>query len=196
MLLSKTLNPFADSSNFSFTALRDTTSPELDHLKVANAADPKVPASLQHAFYEGTEFLDEHKGTVEKIIEEQRANMDLPFDELYHAQKKVIQDVIDAEKALQEKVDSLPDPAKAGSLDMSRVTAEQRGELQEILDQLESPFIASQKRRKEAILDAKLKKVQAGSHTGAYKFDYSETTDLKQKLSQGLVTPKQSAQIK
>lgn len=70
MLLSKTLNPFADSSNFSFTALRDTTSPELDRLKVANAADPKVPASLQHAFYEGTEFLDEHKGTVEKIIEE------------------------------------------------------------------------------------------------------------------------------
>lgn len=55
--------------------------------------------------------------------------MDLPFDELYHAQKKVIQDVIDAEKALQEKVDSLPDPTKAYSIDMSRVTAEQRGEV-------------------------------------------------------------------
>jgi len=27
--------------------------------------------------------------------------MDLPFDELYHSQKKVIQDVIDAEKALK-----------------------------------------------------------------------------------------------
>lgn len=30
--------------------------------------------------------------------------MDMPFDELYHKQKKVIQDVIDAEKALEEKV--------------------------------------------------------------------------------------------
>ena len=36
--------------------------------------------------------------------------MDLPFDELYHSQKKVIQDVIDAEKALKSKLDSLTDP--------------------------------------------------------------------------------------
>ena len=27
--------------------------------------------------------------------------MDVPFDELYHAEKQVIQDVIDAEKALK-----------------------------------------------------------------------------------------------
>ena len=39
-------------------------------------------------------------------------------------------------------------------------------------------------------MDEKLRHVQAGSHSGAYKFDYSETTDLKQKLSQGLVTSK------
>ena len=29
--------------------------------------------------------------------------MDVPFDELYHAEKQVIQDVIDAEKALKAK---------------------------------------------------------------------------------------------
>ena len=36
--------------------------------------------------------------------------MDLPFDELYHKEKKVIQDVIEAEKALEEKLASLRDP--------------------------------------------------------------------------------------
>ena len=50
-LLTKTLNPFEDNYNFGVAALRDTTNPELDSLKVANAADPRIPASLQHLFY-------------------------------------------------------------------------------------------------------------------------------------------------
>ena len=37
--------------------------------------------------------------------------MDLPYDELYHRQKQVIAEVIEAEKALEEKMNSLPDPA-------------------------------------------------------------------------------------
>lgn len=122
--------------------------------------------------------------------------MDMPFDELYHKQKKVIQDVIDAEKALEEKIQSLPDPSDLYKLDTNKLTAEQRGEVASILDRFQSPFSVSQNRKKEALLDEKLKQIQDGSHTGAYKFDYSETADLKAKLAQGsMFSLKQERQI-
>ena len=54
--------------------------------------------------------------------------MDLPFDELYHKQKKVIQDVIDAEKALKTKVDSLVDPFDQFLIDPSKLTPQQHAE--------------------------------------------------------------------
>jgi len=74
---------------------------------VPNAADPRIAKSLQRMFYEGTEFLEENKPIIEGIINDAKDTLDTPFDEIYHAQKKVIQDVIDAEKALQDKLDTL-----------------------------------------------------------------------------------------
>ncbi len=50
--------------------------------------------------------------------------MDTPFDEIQHKQKKDIQDVIDAEKALQKKLDSLPDPGQNQTIDLSKASAE------------------------------------------------------------------------
>ena len=49
--------------------------------------------------------------------------MDLPYDELYHKQKQVIAEVIEAEKALEDKVNSLPDPAASKMLDISKLSA-------------------------------------------------------------------------
>ena len=126
-----------------------------------------------------------HQKTVDDIVEEQRANMNMPFDELYHKQKKVIQDVIDAEKALEDKVASLVDPADRYILDTNKLTTEQKGDAARVLERFQSPFSVSQRRRKEALLDEKLKQIQDGSHTGAYKFDYSETADLKAKIAAG-----------
>ena len=104
--------------------------------------------------------------------------MDVPFDELYHAEKQVIQDVIDAEKALKAKQDSLPHPMDNMKIDTSKLTSSERGSVQAILDKIDSPFSVSQRRRKEDLIDDRLREVKAGSHTGAYKFDYSETADL------------------
>lgn len=47
---------------------------------------------------------------------------------------------------------------------------------------MESPFTVSQRRKKEALIDEKLREIQSGSQVGAYKFDYSETADLQQKI--------------
>lgn len=75
-------------------------------------------------FYEGTEFLEENKPIIEGIINDAKDTLDTPFDEIYHAQKKVIQDVIDAEKALQDKVDSLKNPADHLDIDINKASAE------------------------------------------------------------------------
>jgi hypothetical protein len=72
----------------------------MDKFKHIHLADPRIPKSLQHLMYTGSKFLPENEETVQAIIDESRAEMDTPFDEIYHRQKKVIQDVIDTEKAL------------------------------------------------------------------------------------------------
>ena len=63
-------------------------------------------------------------------------------------------------------------------IDTSKLTSRERGSVQAILDKIDSPFSVSQRRRKEDLIDDRLREVKAGSHTGAYKFDYSETADL------------------
>ena len=121
--------------------------------------------------------------------------MDLPFDELYHGQKKVIQDVIDAEKALKSKLDSLTDPFDQFLIDQSKLTPDQLRDAQDALDRIQSPFSVSQRRRKEDLLDEKFRQIQDSDHFGAYKFDYSETADLKSQVKQGLITKKQANQL-
>ena len=69
-LLSQTLNPFESDYNFSVNQIANTTGPDMDNMKVAHAADPRIPASLQHLFYKGSELLDDAKPVVEKIIED------------------------------------------------------------------------------------------------------------------------------
>ncbi len=41
----------------------------------------------------------------------------MPFDELYHKEKKLVENVIKAEKALKEKERTLPDPMAHNTLD-------------------------------------------------------------------------------
>ena len=69
-------------------------------MKKANIPDPRIPGSLQKLMFRGSEFMPQHQEKIDSLIEDARENFDLPFDELYHKQKKVIQDVIEAEKAL------------------------------------------------------------------------------------------------
>lgn len=67
-LLSKTLNPFEKNYNFTDAQLKDTTGTNIDGLKVLNVPDPRIPASLQRIFYEGSEFLAETKPFIDDLI--------------------------------------------------------------------------------------------------------------------------------
>ena len=121
--------------------------------------------------------------------------MDLPFDELYHREKKVIQDVIEAEKALEAKLAGLRDPIEQDVIDESKLTPQQRKQYHDILDQFTSPFQTSVNQRKRAQLSEKLGNLQSQSETGAYCFEYSESSDIRSMLKQGLITGKTAQQM-
>ena len=140
--------------------------------------------------------MPENKKFVDKIIADARTEFNTPFDELYHAQKQVIQDVIEAEQALEKKLASLPDPAAAFRLDISKVTPEERSKVQDVLENFQSPFTVGQRRQREAMLSEKLKEVTAGSSPGSYKFDFSEGADLLNQIDRGMISAKQAKQMK
>ena len=48
-------------------------------------------------------------------VEELRNKFDMPFDELYHKEKKLIDQVIKAEKALKDKERTLANPLPANT---------------------------------------------------------------------------------
>ncbi len=49
---------------------------------------------------EGSDFKPESKAMLNEMIQDLRNKSDLPFDELYHKEKSLVQAVIEAEKAL------------------------------------------------------------------------------------------------
>ena len=52
-------------------------------------------------------------------MEDLRNKMDIPFDELYHKEKSLIEAVIEADKALKKKQASLPNPLFGSLIDGS-----------------------------------------------------------------------------
>ena len=165
-------------ANFNEGQLYDTTDPAAARAKFVAVADPRIAASQQHLHPEGSEFLPEQRKIVDEVIQEARDEFSTPFDELYHQQKQVIQDVIEAENALKKKIESLPSPDAALTLDLTKVTPDQRSQVQDLLEDFSSPFTVSQRRKSEQLMSSKLSDLAAGSRSGAYRFDYSETADL------------------
>ena len=97
------MNPFAPH-NFSEEQLATTPGPEWTMLKNPIVPDPRVPRSMQNMNPDYVEFFPETKEVVDQLIKEARDNYQIPFDELFHRQKTVIQNVVDAELALKEKI--------------------------------------------------------------------------------------------
>ena len=140
-LLKGTLNPFREK-NFDDSHLEQTSTRSIENemKKQIQIPDPRVPKSLLDLYYAGNKFLPDEKVKIDQLIADLRGSMDLPFDELYHKEKKVIQNVIEAEKALEEKLSTLKDPIEQQLIDESKLTPSQRKEYHDILNQFASPF--------------------------------------------------------
>ena len=190
-LLKGTLNPF-DEKNFADVHLETTSTRTIENemKKEIKIPDPRVPKSLLNLYYAGNKFKKDEKVQIDQLIEDLRASMDLPFDELYHKEKSVIQNVIEAEKALELKLASLKDPIQQQEIDETKLTPSQRKEYYDILDQFASPFEISKNLRSKNHLSEKLESLQSQNETCAYCFDYSESQDIKSMLKQGLINGK------
>lgn len=70
--------------------MRDTTSKDIAELKQEILADPRIPKSLQKLYFKGSAFKEDVEEELMQMINEHRENIDLPYDELYHEQKRVI----------------------------------------------------------------------------------------------------------
>lgn len=74
------------------------------------AVDQTMPPSLNRAMFKGYKYTDRNLERIQEHIEEVRNSFDLPFDELYHKEKKLVDQVIKAELALKAKEETLPNP--------------------------------------------------------------------------------------
>jgi len=101
------------------------------------------------SLYAGTPFNEEEAEKIDNMVAGLRDSIDVPFDELYHKEKKMIQDVIDAEKDLEARLATLIDPVETMRIDASKLDPEQRREYEDILDQFESPYDLSQDGKKK-----------------------------------------------
>ena len=103
------LNPFQDK-NFSDAQIKLIDHPELEEAKKVEAIDPRLPRSVLRMMREGSDFKPEQKEMLKEMISDLRNKSDLPFDELYHKERNLVQAVIEAEKALKLKEQSLKSP--------------------------------------------------------------------------------------
>lgn len=108
-LIKGALNPFEDK-NFSEGQLRFADREELDDLKKVEAIDPRLPRSVLRMMREGSDFRPESKEMLREMIQNLRNKTDIPFDELYHQEKSLVQAVVEAENALKRKEASLKSP--------------------------------------------------------------------------------------
>jgi len=57
-----------------------------------------------------TPFDKEHLAEIREKVKKFREEMDVPFDEIYHKERKLVHDIIKAQKAIQAIEEKLPNP--------------------------------------------------------------------------------------
>lgn len=102
LLFSKVLNPFVGKPLWNDRNLKHAEHPQLDK-KHTNPPDPRLARSLMLKWYQGQEFTQESHKEVWDLINDLQGNYQVPFDELYHKEKGLVQAVIEADKALKAK---------------------------------------------------------------------------------------------
>jgi hypothetical protein len=108
-LMSRALNPFI-KPNWGREHLKHSEHPALDEHKFLDVPDPRLTRSMLRTMREGSDFTPESEAMVQALIEDVRGRMDLPFDELYHKEKALVQAVIKAQTDLKEKEADLKSP--------------------------------------------------------------------------------------
>ena len=110
--------------------------------------DPSAAPTINRQNFQGYAFTGDTLERINYHIEEIRDNFDLPFDELYHKEKKLVDAVIKATQALRAKEATLPDPMGAErTIEGNDLKGEYIGEEY----QADSQFIRDQRRKSKRI---------------------------------------------
>lgn len=181
-MLARKYNPFMDP-NFNKNQLANSTSDKMNLTKIPKQSpDPYLPPSVNRANFTGYMFLDDSLEALEGKIANLRENFDMPFDELYHKEKRLVDQVIKATEALREKEQSLPDPMGA-----ERTFNPSELKNQYINDDFntEHQFLKDQRRRNEKLLNQAID--GDGGSNFTFKLDES-TNKIQELMANGLIT--------
>lgn len=142
--MTRTFNPFLQA-NFNPDQLAYAQSDHMNSLKIPKEApNPNRSPSFNRINFAGYEFFPESLQMVQEQISDLRGHFDLPFDELYHKEKYLVDRIIKATQALQKKEAELPNPMgpeRTFSLN------ELKGEYMQDELQAEHPYVKSQRKR-------------------------------------------------
>ena len=111
--------PFDEPRNFGAQQLAYAKTDEFDMFRQANIPSGEITAS-DLALREGEPpkaFTDDRQEQINEDVAKVRSDLDTPFDELYHKERKLVADIIRAEKAIRAIEEKLPNPAEAMMFD-------------------------------------------------------------------------------
>lgn len=112
-MMTQTYNPFLDP-NFNENQMANATSAKMQLEKIPRVpADPNLPPSVNRDNFAGYMFLEDSLEILQDKVKSLRDHFDMPFDELYHKEKRLVDSVIKATEALKAKEAALPDPMGA-----------------------------------------------------------------------------------
>ena len=115
----------------------------------------------------------------------------MPFDELYHKEKRLVDAVIKATESLKAKENSLPDPMGAERI----FSSQDINGLQVSSDYgLEHQFIKDQRRRNEKILNESIDN-DNGSTAFSYKLD-DTSNKIEELLAKNIISKKEYSLLK
>ena len=139
-----------------------------------------------------------HKDALEKInakVKKVREDMDIPFDELFHKERKLVLDIIRMEKILQEIRDSQPSPIANRLIDLEEIVDDDVDFGNAYKQDLDSQFVKDQRRKieleKHQRLLTKVESDMAGDTLQDFEYNRVEQDTIEQLISSGQVSREQ-----
>jgi len=160
------------------------------------APNPNHAPTLNRQDFKGYIFSDDIvKESVEGYVQELRDKFDMPFDELFHKEKRLVDAVVKATEALRRKEATLPNPMGA---DRTFSTTELKNEYYAKELQTEHQFSIDQRHKSKALIGidfAGEKLMKEGideAGTTDYTFALQNTkSKVQEMLDQGIITQRE-----
>ena len=169
-MVTKKFNPFL-TPNFNVDQLAGATSDKMNSYKIPRQPpNPNRAPSVNRMNFAGYVFLEDNLEGLQEHVESLKDRFDIPFDELYHKEKRLVDAVIKATQALKAKEAILPNPmGEERTFALDELKGEYLGEE----FQAEHPFIRSERKRNEKLLNDQVD--SDGSSRFSFKLDETKS---------------------